>query len=53
MASQSVTGPKCAVTICSSAPVEASCVSTPKSMLPVERKTARNETSSATEPAIV
>jgi len=42
MASQMVTGPRCAVTIFSNAPVEASCARYPKSMLPVETNTARN-----------
>ena len=53
MASHKLTGPRCAVTICSSSPVDASRVKWPKSMLPVETKMARNATNSATDPAMV
>jgi hypothetical protein len=53
MASQGITAPRCAVTICDSAPDAAIAVRSPKSIEPVERKIARNESSSATEPAMV
>ena len=59
MASHGMTAPRCAVTICVSAPDAAMAARSPKSIepgvyfVPVERKIARNEISSATEPAMV
>ena len=59
MASHGITGPRCAVTICASWPDAAICASWPKSMVPgasllvVAKKMARNESRSATEPAMV
>ncbi len=53
MASQIITGPRWAVTLSLSSPLAAIVASAVKSMLPVERNTARKESSSATLPAIV